>query len=74
MVTPLELYAVIMVRNSKTLVLMPSVLILVLNISFLRRMFLLRTVLWKERIGRFVRWPGRCSMSIGLLGSIGPRL
>lgn len=58
MVMPFELYAVTMVRNSGTLILKLFVVILVLNISFLHRMFPLRTVLWKGRIGPFVKWLG----------------
>jgi hypothetical protein len=33
----------------------------------------LKMELWKGKIGLFVRWLGRCSMSTGLLGGIGLR-
>src|SRR5919109_2474506 len=62
-----------MARSSRMLVLSPFAEILVLNINFSRHMLLVRMVLLRERIILFVRWLGRCLMSIGLLGSIGLR-
>src|ERR671922_859848 len=62
-----------MARSSKMLVLSLFAEILVLNINFLHHMLLVRMVLLRERIELFVRWLGRCLMSIGLLGSIGLR-
>jgi hypothetical protein len=42
--------------------------------QFLPRMFLNRMELWNERITLYLRWLGRFSMSIGLLGALGPML
>jgi hypothetical protein len=42
-----------------------------LSISFPLRMFLNKMTLLNARIGSMLRWPGRCSMSIGLLGVLG---
>jgi hypothetical protein len=36
-------------------------------------MSLSKMVLLSARIGPLLRWPGRCSLSIGLLGDIGPK-
>jgi hypothetical protein len=68
-----ELSAVIMAQSSRTLVLMPFVVIKVLNISIRPLMWPLKMELWKGKIGLFARWLGRCSMSTGLLGGIGLR-
>jgi hypothetical protein len=43
------------------------------NISIRPLMFPLKMESWKGKIGLFVRWLGRCSMSTGLLGGIGLR-
>jgi hypothetical protein len=45
----------------------------VLNISIRPLMCPLKMESWKRKIGLFVRWLGRCSMSTGLLGGIGLR-
>jgi hypothetical protein len=57
----------------KTLILKPFVVIWVSNISFLLPMWLVSMVWLREKIVPFVRWPGRCLMSIELRGDIGPR-
>jgi hypothetical protein len=61
-----ELFVATMAVNLKTLISKPFVVIWVLNISFLLPMWLVRMVWLKGKIGPFVRWLGRCLMSIGL--------
>jgi hypothetical protein len=68
-----ELFVVIMAVNLKTLVLKPFVVIWVSNISFLLLMWLVRMVWLRGKIVPFVRWLGRCLMSIGLRVDIGLR-
>jgi hypothetical protein len=63
---PYERSAVTMARNSETLVLKPFAMTWVLNTSFRVHIRLPRMVLWKGKIDPYVRWLGRCSMSIGL--------
>jgi hypothetical protein len=48
-----------------------SVVIWVSNINFLLPMWLVRMVWLRGKIVPFVRWLGRCLMSIGLQGDIG---
>src|SRR6185295_19091706 len=62
-----------MAQNSKTLVLTPFAVIKVLNTSTLLPTLHSRMELWNGRIGHWLRWRGRCSMSIGLLESSGLR-
>jgi hypothetical protein len=59
------------IELKKILILRPFVLLWDLSISFLLRMCLNRMALLSARIGPVLRWPGRCSMSIGLLGVFG---
>jgi hypothetical protein len=58
----------------RTLISKPFVMIWVSNISFLLPMWLVRMVWLRERIVPFVRWLGRCLMSIGLRGDFGRKL
>jgi hypothetical protein len=69
----LELFVATMAVNLKTLVSKPFVVIWVSNISFLLPMGLVRMVWLRGKIVPFVRWLGRCLMSIGLRGGIGLR-
>src|SRR6185312_5521118 len=62
-----------MVQNLKMLVLMPFAVIKGLNTSILLPTLHNRMELWSGRIGRWLRWRGRCSMSIGLLANTGLR-
>jgi hypothetical protein len=62
-----------MAVNLKTLISKPFVLIWFSNISFLLPMWLVRMVWLRGKIIPFVRWLGRCLMSIGLRGDIGLR-
>ena len=41
--------------------------------QFSSPMSLSRMVLLSAKIGLWLKWPGRCSMSIGLLGVTGPK-
>jgi hypothetical protein len=66
-----ELFVATMAVNLKTLALKPFVVICVWNISFLLPMWLVRMVWLRGKIVPFVRWLGRCLMSIGLRGDIG---
>jgi hypothetical protein len=66
-----ELFVATMAVNLKTLVLKPFVVIWVSNISFLLPIWLLRMVWSRGKFVPFVRWLGRCLMSIGLRGDIG---
>jgi hypothetical protein len=68
-----ELFVVTMAVNLKTLILKPFVVIWVSNISFLLPMWLVRMVWLRGKIVPFVRWLGRCLMSIELRGDIGLR-
>jgi hypothetical protein len=70
---PYEQAAVTMAQNSETLVLKPFAMTWVLNTSFRVRIHLIRTVLWKGKIGPCVRWLERCLMSIGLREGSGLR-
>jgi hypothetical protein len=62
-----------MAVNLKTLISKPFVMIWVSNISFVLPMWLVRMVWLRGKIVPFVRWLGRCLMSIGLRGDIGWR-
>jgi hypothetical protein len=55
---PYEQSAVTMAKNSKTLILKPFAMTWVLNTSFRVRIRLPRMVLWKGKIGPYVRWLG----------------
>jgi hypothetical protein len=66
-----ELFIATMVVNLRTLVSKPFVVIWVSNISFLLLMWLVRMVWLRGKIVPFVRWLGRCLISIGLQGDIG---
>jgi hypothetical protein len=55
-----------MVVNLKTHISKPFVVIWVSNISFLLPTWLVRMVWLRGKIVPFVRWLGRCLMSIGL--------
>jgi hypothetical protein len=66
-----ELFVATMAMNLKILTSKPFVVIWVSNISFLLPMWLVRLVWLRGRIVPFVRWLGRCLMSIGLRGDIG---
>jgi hypothetical protein len=66
-----ELFVATMAMNLKTLILKSFVVIWVSNISFLLPMWLVRMVWMRGKIIPFVRWLGRCLMSIGLRGDIG---
>jgi hypothetical protein len=68
-----ELFVETMVVNLKTLVSKLFVVIWVSNISFLLPMWLVRMVWWRRKIVPFVRWLGRCLISIGLRGDIGQK-
>jgi hypothetical protein len=68
-----ELFIETMAVNLRTLILKPFVVILVSNISFLLPVWLVRMVWLRGKIVPFVRWLGRCLMSIGLRGDIGLR-
>jgi hypothetical protein len=70
---PYEQSAVIMAQNSETLILKPFAMTWVLNTSFRVRIRLLKMVLLKGKIGPYVRWLGRCLMSIGLREGSGLR-
>jgi hypothetical protein len=63
-----ELFVAIVPVNLKSLVSKPFVMIWVSNISFLLPMCLVRMVWLRGKILPFVRWLGRCLMSIGLRG------
>jgi hypothetical protein len=60
-------------QNSKILNLQPFVLLWDSSISFPLRMCPNRMVLLNAKIGPLLRCPGRCLMSIGLLGVFGAR-
>jgi hypothetical protein len=68
-----ELFVATMALNLKILDSKPFVMIWVWNINFFVPMWLVRMVWLRGKIVPFVRWPGRCSMSIGLRGDIGLR-
>jgi hypothetical protein len=68
-----ELFVATMAVNLETLILKLFVVIWVSNISFFLPMWLVRMVWLRGKIVPFVRWLGRCLMSIGLRGDIGPK-
>jgi hypothetical protein len=72
-VGPKNTDTVTMAQNSKILNLQPFVLLWDSSISFPLRMCPSRMVLLNAKIGPLLRWPGRCLMSIGLLGVFGPK-
>jgi hypothetical protein len=63
---PYERSVVTMARNSETLISKIFAMTWVLNTSFRVRIRLPRMVLWKGKTEPYVRWLGRCLMSIGL--------
>jgi hypothetical protein len=65
-----ELFVETMVVNLKALISKPFVVIWISNISFLLPMWLVIMEWLRGKIVPFVRWLGRCSMSIGLRGDI----
>jgi hypothetical protein len=66
-----ELFVATMAVNFKTLIFKPFDAIWVSKISFLLPTWLVRMVWFRGKIVPFVRWLGRCSMSIGPRGDIG---
>jgi hypothetical protein len=70
---PYDQSAVTMAQNLETLILKPFAMTLVLNTSFRVRIGLPRMVLWKGKTEPYVRWLGRCLMSIGLREGSGLR-